>query len=400
MAFVDAENLRMRNLFALFLFSGLLALPAFARQTPAAPLAESEPIESEVAPPSERLRIDVDFLYWFLERPRVPVLLTTGTPESGGVLGASGTEALYGGDRLESRHDRYVGVRVGADYWFDDSRTWGLNGSAFFLERDSSNLTVPWAGTTLLARPYVDATGGGEKAYIIAGPSPGVGDLTGGFNAYTRIEFFGQDVNVLYGLAAGSNWTLDGLAGFRFLQMRERLDLTGVSKVLPDESILLSATDHFDTFDKFFGAQAGLRGEVRRGRWYVEGKVALSIGGDDQQIRTYGDRIYQTPQDKLTSNYGVLVLPSNRGTFERGEFDFVTEVGLNVGCELTQHVRARVGYSLLTWLNPVRPGDQIAAINLGQVAPGAAAFAGQPSVPFREDFFWAQGLNAGLEFRW
>jgi hypothetical protein len=60
----------------------------------------------------------------------------------------------------------------------------------------------------------------------------------------------------------------------------------------------------------------------------------------------------------------------------------------------------RVGYNLITWLNPVRPGDQIAPVNLAEVAPGAPPFTGKPSVPFREDFFWAQGVNAGVELRW
>jgi hypothetical protein len=392
----------MRNLTAIIFLTALMApLAAAQEQAGESALAiEAPAIASIPVPADERLRVDVDFLYWFLEHMRVPTLLTTGTPQSGGVLGAEGTETLYGDDRLDSRHGRYVGVRFDVDYWLDDARTIGLNGSAFFLERDSSNYTVKWNTIPLLARPYVDATDGSQKAYILAGPSPGIGDLTGAFNAYSRIEFFGQDANLLYGISRGDTWKIDLLGGFRFLQMRERLDLTGVSRVLPDETTLLSATDHFDTFDKFFGVQTGIRGEAHRGRWFVEGKVALSIGGDDQQIRTYGNRIFQTPFEKITEDYGVLVLPSNRGTFERGEFDFVSEVGINVGCDLTQHVRLRVGYNLITWLNPVRPGDQIAPVNLAEVAPGAPPFTGKPSVPFREDFFWAQGVNAGVELRW
>jgi hypothetical protein len=393
----------MHRFSAFLTFAALTILPARAQDPPSGPVpvpAEPCPVEACPVSAGERLRIDVDFLYWFLERMRAPALLTGGTPESGGVLGRPGTEILYGDDRLESRHGRYVGVRFDLDYWFDDARTCGLDVSAFFLERDSSNFTVKWNTVPFLARPYADASDGGQQAYVIAGPSPGVGDLTGAFNAYSRIELFGQDANFLCALGRGECWKLDGLVGFRFLQMRERLDLTGVSKILPDESILLSATDHFDTFDKFFGVQAGLTGEARRGRWFVEGRTALSIGGDDQQIRTYGDRIYQTPEERLTTNYGVLVLPGNRGTFERGAFDFVTEVRLNVGCDLTEHVRARVGYSLITWLNPVRPGDQVAPVNPAEVAPGAPQFTGKPSVPFREDFFWAQGVNVGLEFRW
>jgi hypothetical protein len=379
----------------------VLTTPALAQSRPDPNSTPFEPSLFEPCPEIavERLRLDVDFLYWFLERMRVPALLTTGTPDSGGALGAPGTETLYGDDRLDSRHGRYVGVRFDADYWFDDNRTCGINVSAFFLERDSSNFTVPWGSIPELARPYVNAADGSQKSIVLAGPVPG-GELTGAFNAYSRIELFGQDASLLYGLTRGETWKIDGLAGFRFLQMRERLDLTGVSKVLPDEVILSSATDHFDTFDKFYGVQVGLRGEAHRGRWFVEGKVALSIGGDDQQIRTYGDRVVQTPLTKVTENYGVLVLPSNRGTFERGAFDFVSEVGINLGYDVTEHMRVRVGYSLLTWLNPVRPGDQIAPIDLSQVAHATPTFTGQPSVPFREDFFWAQGVNAGIEFRW
>jgi hypothetical protein len=392
----------MRYLSALLLALVLLTAPARAQdKAVASPLPAEPPVLTPaVEPPADRLSVDVDFLYWFLERMRVPALLTTGTPESGGVLGAIGTDTIYGDDRLDSRHDRYVGVRFDVDYWLNDDRTVGLNGSAFFLERDSSNYTVKWGAIPLLARPYIDATDGSEKAFIIAGPSPGVGDLTGAFNAYSRIELFGEDASMLFGLVRNECWKLDALAGFRFLQMRERLDLTGVSKVLPEESTLISQTDHFDTFDKYYGVQAGLRGEAHRGPWFVEGKVALSIGGDDQEIRTYGTRLYQTPQVRVTEDYGVLVLPSNRGTFERGAFDFVTETQINVGCDVTRHIRIRVGYSILTWLNPVRPGDQIAPVNLAQVAPGAPPFTGKPSVPFREDSFWAQGGNVGLELRW
>ena len=378
----------------------LAALPFIAlAQEQNVPPAQDKPYanEPDPEPAGDRLRIDIDYLYWFLERMRVPALLTSGSP--GTEIGALGPDTLYGDDRLDSRHGRYVGVRFDIDYWLDDDRTFGFDVSAFFLERDSSNFTVPWGTIPLLARPYVNAADGSPGSFVIAGPSP-VGNLTGGFNAYSRIEFFGEEANALCNLARGSCWSLDALGGLRFLQMRERLDLTGVSKILPDETTLLSQTDHFDTFNKFYGLQAGLLGEMRYGRRFAEGRLALALGGDDQEIRTYGNRLFQTPQERITNDYGVYVLPSNRGTFERGAVDFVTEIRLNVGYEFTKHIRARVGYTFLSWLNPVRPGDQIAPIDLAQVAPGAPPFTGKPSVPFREDFFWAQGVNVGLEFRW
>jgi len=55
----------------------------------------------------------------------------------------------------------------------------------------------------------------------------------------------------------------------------------------------------------------------------------------------------------------------------------------------------RIGYTLITWSNPVRPGDQIEAINRNQpVGPVA------PTIPFRRDLFWVQGLNLGMDWKW
>lgn len=66
---------------------------------------------------------------------------------------------------------------------------------------------------------------------------------------------------------------------------------------------------------------------------------------------------------------------------------------------LAPRLRARIGYSLLTWNNPVRPGDQIEPLDLSQLNPEAPP--GQaPAMKFRSDFFWAQGLNFGVEARW
>ena len=64
--------------------------------------------------------------------------------------------------------------------------------SAFFLERDSSNITFPYNAISPLVRPYTDQNGQAQS-FIVAGAVPGLGQLVGGFNAYSRIEFFGQD---------------------------------------------------------------------------------------------------------------------------------------------------------------------------------------------------------------
>jgi hypothetical protein len=362
---------------------------------------EVEPIEPATAA-APRIEVGVDYLYWFIRSEATPPLVTAGPAGGTATLGQSGTQTVYGDDRLESRHgDRYIGVRFGLDWWFDDAHTFALHGSTFFLERDSSNFTIPWQSSTTIARPYLDAATGTYQSAVVAGNSAGVGELAGSINVYSRIELFGQDLDGLAILSRGDGWSVGALLGGKFLQMRERLDITATSRLLPDETTLFGTTDHFHTFDHFYGAQTGLIAEFRpTDRLTVRLQGTFALGGDDQEIRTYGDQTFQTPLVRTTKNYGLYVLPSNTGNFERFDFDTVSEASLSIAWDVTRHIRLRLGYSLLLWTNPVRPGDQITPINLSQVAPGSLVGPLQPTIPWKTDLLWVQGGNAGLEFHW
>jgi len=377
----------------------LLFVPCAARADE--PLPDTEPLFATPADdaPCDRLSLRADYLYWWLHRLRTPPLLTAGPEGSSALLGDPQTIILRGGDRITSRHDRYIGIRTGADCWLDAERTWGLEADAFFMERDSTHFTVRAGDVPVLAIPFVGAQGR-NNSYVVSGFNSRFGDLSGGTTVYSRMEFFGQEANVRYNLArcAGSAWDL--FAGVRFLQLRERLDLTSSSRVLPEGSTLLGLEDHFQTFDKFYGGQLGASGTLRLGRLALEGRAALALGADDEVIRNKGQSIFHTPQQRQVQPYGLFVLPSNRGEFSRVSFDVVTEVRLNVVFELTHHVNLRAGYSLLTWDGPARPGDQVLPINRSQVRPEGLQGPLQPLPNFKEDVFWAHGLNAGVELSW
>jgi hypothetical protein len=348
----------------------------------------------------ERVSFTSDFLFWYLNGQRVPPLVTTGPAGSQAVIGDPGTEILRGNGRLESRHDRYVGERLGSEWWWSRGSPFGLEANVSILERDSSNLTFPWQSGTALALPYVDAASGQWKSYVIAGNSPVNGPLSGSINVYSRIEFFDEDVDAMWRLIQTDNYRLVLLAGAHFLQMRERLRTTGASLELPAQSTLLGVFDQFDTFDKFYGGQIGLKGIWRRGRLYIEGRGVIALGADDQVVNSKGNRVIDSPAGRTTEDYGLYVLPSNTGVFERAALDFVTEWGLNVGWAFSSRLGCHIGYTLVTWNNPVRPGDQIEPLNLSQVSPGGLVGPLKPAIPFRTDFFWAQGLNFGVELRW
>jgi hypothetical protein len=94
-------------------------------------------------PSAERLDVRLEYILWWLREGRVPPLLTTSSPASAGILGRPDTRALYRDDRLVTRHDdRFNGLRVYLGYWLDNAQTLGVEGSAFFLERDSTQFSA------------------------------------------------------------------------------------------------------------------------------------------------------------------------------------------------------------------------------------------------------------------
>jgi hypothetical protein len=89
------------------------------------------------------------------------------------------------------------------------------------------------------------------------------------------------------------------------------------------------------------------------------------------------------------------VYPSNACVFRRTVLNAVYEVGFDVGFRLTQRMKVFGGYTFLLWDGAVRSGDQVDLV----VHPDQPAGV-RPWVPFKDDVFWAQGLNFGLEVNW
>jgi hypothetical protein len=362
-------------------------------QTPPFPLAE-EP--SQPSPKSiDHFHVGVEFILWWLREGRVPPLLTTSSAISAGILGRPDTHILYGDRRLETRHgDRFNGTRIDLGSWLDQDHHFGVEVSAFFLERDSTYFKAISAGNQVLARPYVNAVDGSPASDIIAGPSPS-GPLSGGFVGYSRVELFGEEANVVTPLLAGDMGRLELLAGLRFLQMRDRVDLTSTGHPLANPSTLFGLTDHFRVEDDFYGGQLGLRGECVGGPWRLSLTGEVAPGAGVATVRAFGDRMFQTPLEKVVSPYGLAVQPSNAGRFTHVDFGVVSQLRLNLEYRVTQHVSVFTGYTFLWWANALRAGDQIdLVVNRSPNGPA------RPALPYHTDDFWAQGLNAGLELTW
>jgi len=344
-------------------------------------------------------QMGLEFLYWYPRRGYLPPVATTGPVASGGIPGAPGVVTLYGGERIELRHDRLIGVRGLLGARLDQAGLWHGELRFFILERDSSNFTLKPQSDVLLARPYLQAATGMPAAEIFAGPTPDGRHLEGSLNAYTRIEIFGQEAHLRRELAAWEWFSLEGLAGVRFLQMRDRFDVTATSRELPDRTPLYGVSDHFQTFNKFYGGQVGLRSTLYWQPWTLHMDGALAVGATDENIRTKATRLTQTPHLREERPLGLLVLPSNAGSFRRTVFDLVAELNLSLSYQLTDHLRLFVGYTFLGWANPVRSGQQTDALNTDQIL-GITSTPARPAITFRDELFWLQGASVGGELRW
>jgi hypothetical protein len=387
--------------FAAFPLSAIAQTPVIG-DAPVAPVASDSPVAD--APPAERsargtFTVDAEWVLWFLREGRVPPLLTTSSPAFAGRIGIGDTSVLYGDSRVKTRHDdAFNGVRIDLG-WMSADCDFGVEARAFFLERDSTFFKATSDGSQLLALAYTNPTNDQPSSRIIAGPTQQRGTLSGGFVGYSRIEWFGEEANAVVPLLSpGGPWRLDLLAGLRFLQMRDRFEQTATSRSLPDGATLYGIMDNFRTWSTYYGGQVGLSGERCFGRFFVQMRGTIGIGGDAEQVRTFGQSIVQTPQSKTVTQSGLYVQPSNSGSVSRGNFDGVGEVAINVGYQVTTWARVFAGYTFLYWADPLRAGDQVdTVVNVQQATTPSPA---RPGVPLKGDALWAQGVNVGVELRW
>ena len=223
----------------------------------------------------------------------------------------------------------------------------------------------------------------------------------------------GADVNLNATLLQGERVRLDGLAGFRYLNLQEGLRLDQISQValapqyagmIPYDGNTITVSDLFETHNRFFGGQLGARGEFRYGRFAIDllGKVALGVS--NEVVSIHGTTRID-PQAPIAANGGLFAVSSNSGQFVKNTFAVVPEVGITLKFQLTDRLRVFAGYTFLYWSNVARPGDQVDTNVNPNFVPtsnmfGAAAGPSSPTFAFHSTSFFAHGANLGLEFRY
>jgi hypothetical protein len=357
--------------------------------------------------------LSTDYLLWWVRRGPTPgPLLTVGSPTDAipGALGQPGTAVLFGGSPLD--YHTFSGLRLNGSVGLTSDLA--VEGSYFVLERRSAGFGIASdaTGSPLIARPIISDVAGIQESYSTSFP----GFFAGASEIVSHTRLQGFEVNAAAHLLRNSTSSLDVIAGYRYLDLREDLlfsdQLTPLvpnflkfvgASVAPGSSV--ADFDGFRTRNHFNGGQIGARWQQVIGPLEVgvTGKVAL--GATTTRVEIDGATTLNTPgAAPVTVPGGILAQVGNIGTHSHSEFSVVPEVGVNVGWRITDYLTANVGYTFLYWTHVARPGAQIDPRVNPFVVPsdqnfGTGPTAGHPLFGLRTSDFWAQGINFGVTLR-
>lgn len=384
--------------------------------------------------------IEADYLLWFIKKNPLPVpLLTTASfaDPLPGAIGQKGTHVKLGRDHVHMGWMNGFRVGVGGAV----SPHFEMEGSYFLLptvSKKRSFRTSGEPGSRNFAVPIFDVTGvcglkgvPGETIFILPGPLDGDPGFFGKFDLRLTSRLQGAEAIGLYQLFEGESFHLQGLGGFRWLQLHESLLFKAKTHSIPGVPFppgFFNFSDRFSTWNNFLGAEFGIGGKYLREKWKLEGKIKGALGAVLEQVKIHGtsrtsggNLFFET---KGTANQtlpgGIFAQPTNRGRHNRNAFAYAFEARIDTGYNFTRNLSVDLGYTFL-WLSQVlRPGKQIdRKINTTLTAladasrktvgtgPGPIPFgdsAGAPAprgskkprVPFKTSSFYAQGLEVGV----
>jgi hypothetical protein len=344
----------------------------------------------------------MELLLWWPKAAPVPPLVTatwTGTPP---VLGDPDTQLLVGGRALGN--PLVAGGRFGHGWSVNECETFGYELVYFFLGSRTNEATVTNVGNPrvrAVGLPFVDAVTGAEDVFVTAAP----GGPNGSVFVTTTTRMQGAEFNFVANLADRKGWKLNGLVGYRFLQVHEGLT---VQQMQYTSRTFGPTYDEFDGHNRFHGGQLGLHADLTRGWVFCELTGKVAFGQTFEVVRIDGATAVYTPvvggvrRDHYAG--GVYAVPSNIGRYTQGVFAVVPEATVKFGVKLGDAGRFYVGYNFLYLSDAVRPGDQIdrtvSQAHILALLPGVPVGPDRPRPLFTRSDFWAQGIVLGLETRY
>ncbi len=384
-----------------------------------APSGPSEPYttyegpryQAEMKQDNTRVWAQTNFIHWWVRGDNTPPLVTTGNPNNPavGTLGNADTVVVLGNGGVAPTE--LTGVQLTFGMWLDPERLASLELGGFYLGRISrlSRFAFDQPGNPAFAQPII--AGGVEGALIFAQPNL----LAGSMNVSSVLDFHSLELNVARNVLRLDGWSLDWLAGFRYLYLNDALTINQDITLLPGgagfifyngapqpagSNFLLN--DSFSTTNRFYGGTIGARFNWTWNRFDLGAAAKVSFGATSHVAAING---FTTLVGNGTLPGSTLAQASNIGRFSSTDFSVVPELTMTAGFQITPGLRLLVGYNFLDWNRIMRVGNQIdRQIDFTQVptsptfAPGTVG--ANPRFPATRTDFWAQGINVGFELKY
>ncbi|CAN5135887.1 hypothetical protein BH11PLA2_BH11PLA2_22930 [soil metagenome] len=344
-----------------------------------------------------------EFLMWWVNAGKIPVLATTAGARMFGYLGEPGTTLLLGpGDFGDTYRN---GIRLRAGTWLDDCQTCGLDASIFALGQRTTSADFDSAQHPTIARPFFAPNFNREFSELVAFP----GLSTGHLNVTLKSDLWGADINFRKGITNECDRTCEWFLGYRYLQLKEKLTITEnlvAQQNAPDPvGTTIVVRDQFGVTNSFNGGQVGGALSRRWGNYSVSARGSIALGTTHQELEIEGNQVRTRPGEQpVTFTGGLYAVGPNLGTFTRDRFSVLPEATVNLGYYVRPNLKMYVGYNFMTLTNVIRPGDQIDRVIDLTYIPNApnVAFSGQarPQPLFKQSDLLVQGIQFGFEGSW
>jgi hypothetical protein len=349
-----------------------------------------------------------DALVGWVAGAQVPPLVSTspaGTPQANaGVFGRPGYQTVVGGGSVNE--DAVPGVQLSAGYWFADRQIPGVEGGFFILGRTSTSFAVGSDGSTILARPFISPNIGAPISALVSFPGLATGGVRG---ELSNDPLVGANLDFVQRFLCQEHVRLDVMAGYRYLHFGDQFQMyqaltTNAAPFVPGTQLLLG--DTFTGDDNFHGLDLGLRGTFLWNSFSLEllGKVAG--GYMTREMTIVGSTLTIVPGAATAASPvpgGLLALPSNMGTFDTHDWACSTQLGINLGWQINDNLRLRVGYTYLVWFGVERASEQVDLVINETQLPSAnvpVTSVARPAFVGVKSDLAVQTVNLGLEVRW
>jgi hypothetical protein len=308
---------------------------------------------------------------------------------------------LFGGNGFN--FGAFSGMRLTLGGWLDRERMWGVEGSAFFLQQRSVRFSTASDanGNPPIYVPRFATDLGQEGSFTISDPVAG---FTGNLSISSTTRLWGTEANGVVNLWSTRRFEVDGIFGFRYLNLDESLNIDAPNLGIVGFDINDSIHEQFRTQNHFYGGQIGARLRVENGPLSFVGAAKLALGVSHQIVDIQGS----TTETGTASNNpgtfpgGIFTQSSNIGQRNANQFTVIPEIQMQVGYQFRPWLKFFVSYDFLYWNQVVRPGSEIDRnVNATQslFQGGALVGTARPSPIFDRTDFWAQAVRFGVELK-